>query len=153
MPDRLTVDRATSSATRVALADEPAKMTGNSAADALICVVDDDESVRDSFRTLLETLGFAVTTYASGPDILADERRHQASCVIVDQHMPEMDGLTTLGALRRDQSGVRIILITGRLDAEIAARAAALEVDAILEKPLSVPRLLELIRASSEPRR
>jgi len=120
---------------------------------ALVCVVDDDDSVRDSFRTLLESLGFTVTTYASGRDILADERRHRARCVIVDQHMPEMDGLATLGALRREGSGVLTILISGRLDAEIAARAAALDVAAILEKPLSVPRLLELIRTTREPTR
>jgi FixJ family two-component response regulator len=120
---------------------------------ALVCVVDDDDGVRDSFRTLLESLGFAVTTYACGRDILADERRHQARCVIVDQHMPEMDGLATLGALRREGSGVPTILISGRLDAEIAARAAALDVAAILEKPLCVPRLLELIRTAREPTR
>lgn len=124
-----------------------------SPAGALVCVVDDDMSVRDSFRTLLESLGFAVTTYASGRDILADDRRRQASCFIVDQHMPEMDGLSTLEALRREGSAVKTILITGRLDAEIAARAMALDVGAILEKPFSVTRLLEVIPTHGEPPR
>jgi two-component system response regulator DctR len=94
-----------------------------------------------------------VTTYASGRDALVDDRRRRASLFIVDQHMPEMDGLTTLGWLRREGPGVPTILMTGRLDPEIAARATALDVDAILEKPFSVARLLELIRAHSKPNR
>jgi two-component system response regulator FixJ len=138
----------------MAMADRlVADQTEGSDAGALVCVVDDDESVRDSFRTLLESLGFAVTTYASGRDVLVDDRRRQASLFIVDQHMPEMDGLTTLRGLRREGSGVPTILMTGRLDSEIAARAMALDVDAILEKPFSVPRLMELLRAHSKPNR
>ena len=134
--------------------DHPAtKLAEKSDANALVCVVDDDESVRDSFRTLLESLGFAVATYASGRDVLVDNGRRQASLFIVDQHMPEMDGLTTLGGLRREGSSVPTILMTGRLDPEIAARAMALDVDAILEKPFSVARLLELIRAHGKSNR
>jgi len=112
----------------------------------LVVVVDDDESVRDSFRILLESLGFTVKTYASGRDILRDGQCSLACCLIVDQHMPEMDGLTTLAALRRDGLGARTILVTGRLDAEITARAALLDVSAVLEKPVSTARLLDIIR-------
>jgi two-component system response regulator FixJ len=131
----------------------PADRAGSSSASALVCVVDDDESVRDSFRTLLESLGFAVTTYASGREMLIDEERYKAKCFIVDQHMPEMDGLTTLGCLQSNGLGALTILVTGRLDAEITARAAALEVNAILEKPFSASRLLEIIRAPCEAAR
>ena len=127
------------------------KAAGWDVAGALVCVVDDDAAVRDSFRTLLESLGFAVMTHASGRDMLLDARRHRANCFIVDQHMPEMDGLATLGALRRDGSGGLTILVTGRLDAEIAARAAALGGVAILEKPFSATRLLALLRTGGRP--
>lgn len=135
------------------IAGEVSKSTDKGGRSTLICVVDDDESVRDSFRVLLESLGFTVTTYASGREILADERRHQASCLIIDQHMPEMNGLATIGALRREGLGVPTIMVTGRLDAEITARAATLDVAAILEKPFSTAGLLELIRPYREPSR
>jgi len=153
MADRPAADRPMSGWAKGSRASELAKGADGSAAGVLVCVVDDDESVRDSFRTLLESLGFTVTTYTSGRDILADERRHQASCFIVDQHMPGMDGLATLGALSRDASGALTILITGRLDADIAARATALDVGAVLEKPFSAIQLLELIRAPRKPTR
>jgi two-component system response regulator FixJ len=153
MADRPLAGRAMPGEAKVSPAGEFPKAADSSAVGALVCVVDDDKPVRDSFRTLLESLGFAVTTHASGRDILVDERRRQASCLIVDQHMPEMDGLTTLDALRREGLGVLTILMTGRLDPQIAARAAALEVDAILEKPFSATRLIELIRTHREPTR
>jgi FixJ family two-component response regulator len=43
-----------------------------------ICIVDDDEGVADSLKTLLETFGFAVLSYCSGGEFLADERRRMA---------------------------------------------------------------------------
>jgi two-component system, LuxR family, response regulator FixJ len=144
--------RAALASARVASGGERSKTAENGGGSgALVCVVDDDESVRDSYRILLESLGFAVTTYASGRDVLADERRHQASYFIVDQHMPEMDGLATLGALRGERPDAQTILITGRLDDEITARAMALDVGAILEKPFAALRLLELLIVPREP--
>ena len=113
-----------------------------------IYVVDDDESVRDSLSVLLETLGFEVLTHGSASDMLADERRRDAGCVIVDQHMPGMDGLAMLATLQHEGVAAPAILITGRLDSGIAARASALGVAAVLEKPFPTRRLVELVRNS-----
>lgn len=153
MTDPPAADRTMSGAATFSPADALPEAAERGRAGALVCVVDDDEPVRGSFRALLESLGFAVMTYACGQDMLIDERRRQASCYIVDQHMPEMDGLTALGALHRDEPGALTILTTGRLDAVIAARAAALGGGAILEKPFSAARLLDVIRGRDEPHR
>lgn len=113
-----------------------------------IFVVDDDASVRESLSVLLKTLGFEVRTHDTGGGLLADDRHRNAGCLIFDQHMPAMDGLTMLTALRGDGTQVSAILITGRLDEAIAARAAELGSCTVLEKPFSALRLLELVRAS-----
>lgn len=118
-----------------------------------IAVVDDDNSARDSLGVLLEAVGFNVRTYGSAEELLADTQGPKVSCLIVDQHMPGSDGLTMVAALRRNGGNVPAILITGRLDAGIAARADALGVRGVLEKPYPVARLLELIRGSLEPTR
>jgi two-component system response regulator FixJ len=110
-----------------------------------VCIVDDDVAVCDSLRVLLETHGFAVLAYASGVEFLKDNRRRAAKCLVIDQHMPGLDGLDVVGQLQRDGVVLPAILITGRLDAGIARRAGALDVRAILEKPFKVARLVELI--------
>jgi len=119
----------------------------------LIFVVDDDASVRDSLSVLLTALGFEVFAYGSGDQLLADDRRHCAGCLIVDQHMPEMDGIEVLSALRGEGIDAPAILITGRLDPGIVARAASIGMTVILEKPFPTTRLIELVGSSLEKKK
>jgi FixJ family two-component response regulator len=111
-----------------------------------VCIVDDDEWVSDSLSALLEAYGFAVRSYGSGADFLADRRRRPAAkFLIIDQHIPGLDGLDVIAELQREGSVLPTILITGRLDGGIAQRAAGLGVLAVLEKPFPAARLIELI--------
>jgi len=133
------------------LFDQPAKMAGRRSADShmsTIFVVDDDASVRDSLSVLLETLGFQVFTHGSGAQLLADDRRRNVGCLIVDQHMPGMDGLEMLAALHGEGIKAPAILITGRLDPTVSERAASIGVKEVLEKPFSATRLVEVVRSS-----
>lgn len=113
-----------------------------------VCLVDDDPGVLNSLTVLLEALGFDVVTFASGAELLADERRRTAGCLLIDQHMPSMDGLDAIDKLRSEGVMTPTIVITGRLDANIAARGAKLGVTEILEKPFSTKRIADLVRAS-----
>jgi len=117
-----------------------------------ICVVDDDESVADSLKVLLETFGFDVLSFGSGADFLADHRSRTAGCLLIDQHMPGMNGLQVVDHLQ--QEGVRLptILISGRLDTSTRKRAASLGVTKIIDKPFDASRLIELIRVTLSER-
>ena len=125
--------------------------TEQSEAQGPVCVVDDDDWVCDSLCVLLETYGFSVRTYPSGAAFLKDDLRLDAKFLIVDQHMPGLDGLDLVAELHRQEVFLPTILITGRLNAGIAQRADAFGVLALLEKPFPVARLVELVRGSLGP--
>ena len=111
-----------------------------------ICVVDDDEWVADSLKSLLETFGYDVQSYNSGADLLADDGRRAAGCLIIDQHMPRMDGLDLVDRLQREGVRAPMILISGRLDTTTKERAARMGITSVLEKPFAADRLVDLIR-------
>ena len=113
-----------------------------------ICIVDDDEWVADSLKSLLETFGYTVQAYNSGADFLADDRRRATGCLIIDHHMPGMDGLDVVDRLQKEGARVPTILISGRLDTYTKELAASLGVASVLDKPFAANRLLDLIRAA-----
>jgi two-component system response regulator FixJ len=113
-----------------------------------ICIVDDDESVADSLKSLLETFGFDVRCFTSGVDFLADHQRRSAGCLVIDQHMPGLNGLDVVDHLQKQGARVPTILISGRLDTNIRERAASLGVTSVIEKPFAAGRLVNLIRTA-----
>jgi two-component system, LuxR family, response regulator FixJ len=113
-----------------------------------ICIVDDDESVADSLKSLLETFGFEVRCYTSGGEFLVDYTCRSAGCLVIDHHMPGMNGLDVVDQLQKQGVRVPTILISGRLDTNIRERAASLGVTSVIEKPFAAHRLVDLIRTA-----
>ncbi|HVB18103.1 MAG TPA: response regulator [Stellaceae bacterium] len=118
----------------------------------LVCIVDDDAWVSDSVMVLLQTYGYEVLAFRSGKQFLEDERRLKAKCLIIDQHMPGLSGLDVLAELRRQDTRLPTILITGRLDGAIAERSNGLGVLTTLEKPFAAAQLIESVRCAVGPR-
>lgn len=111
----------------------------------VVCVVDDDEAVRDSLYVLLLTRGLGVRTFASAAEFLADRRSSDCHCLLLDMHMPEMTGLALLQALRQRGNTAPAIVVTGGGDqalAEQVERAGAL---GLLRKPVSETELFAWI--------
>jgi len=133
--------------------ERAANRQGTGRRDRRVCVVEDDASVCDSLVVLLEIYGFETVAYASGAALLADQRHREMGCLIIDQHLPEMDGIEVLTALQRKAIFVPTILVSGRLDAATAVRAGKLGAIAVLEKPLAVTQLVDLVRGGLEPPR
>jgi FixJ family two-component response regulator len=109
----------------------------------VVAVVDDDDSVRDSIRFLLEMAEYSVRAYDSPLRLLADGW-HALDCLVVDQHMPGITGLEVLARLRGDGARLPVVLITGSVSADLERRAAELGAR-VLVKPLVEDDLLALI--------
>jgi len=118
--------------------------------DGLVALVDDDPAVLDSLKFLLEVIGCRVATYASAREFL-DGRAKEATCLIVDQHMPGMTGLELAQKLRDDGTSLPLLLMTGSPSPSIVARAALLGIDGVLEKPPDEDDLLKFVNAHLRP--
>jgi two-component system response regulator FixJ len=110
-----------------------------------ICVVDDDDAVRDSVQVLLESYGHAVRTFARAEEFLRGRGPAKPACLILDLHMPGMGGLELLERLRAEGDTVPIIVITGRADAGLRRRVERAEAVAMLEKPVDDELLVETV--------
>ena len=112
--------------------------------DGTVFVVEDDEAVRESLKMLLESHGLKVRDYASCEAFARDYHAAGRECLVLDQHMPGMTGLEFIECLHRSAKLLPVILVTGRGDSTIKARAEAAGVLAYLEKPIAENRLLPL---------
>jgi FixJ family two-component response regulator len=110
-------------------------------------IVDDDYGVLDSFRLLLEVIGYPVEIFASAAEFLRANVQHFA-CLILDHHMPNMTGLELARRLRADGEVIPILLITGSPSPTITASAAELGIERVLEKPLNDEDLLDFVNST-----
>jgi two-component system, LuxR family, response regulator FixJ len=112
----------------------------------VIYVVDDDPGVLGSLRFLLETDGFEVETFRSGPALLKSVTSNKADCFVIDYKMPSIDGIDLASQLRSRDVAAPIILITGYPDDDIPAKAAVAGVHHVLLKPHLGESLVAWIR-------
>jgi FixJ family two-component response regulator len=115
---------------------------------ALVSVVDDDESVRESLPDLLKELGFAVEVFSSAEAFLASDRIGQTKCLILDIAMPGMTGPDLQRELRLRGDDVPIIFITAHRDEAVRAHVLADGAAECLFKPFSDTALLAALRAA-----
>jgi FixJ family two-component response regulator len=111
-------------------------------------VVGDDDGVRDAIRVVLEAAGFDVHGYRSALAFLPEAEQCRWRCLVVDQQMPELTGLELVARLRGSGQLVPTLLITGAPSRDLRCRAAALGIDAVLEKPMVNGELLRYLAAA-----
>lgn len=109
-----------------------------------VLVVDDDAAVREIIQDRLTALGWNVTTAADGREGLTAAARHRPHVMLLDIHMPVMDGLTALECLRRDPqlSDVSIMIVTGSNRVGDITQAAACNVADYVTKPFNAVELV-----------
>jgi len=110
----------------------------------LILVVDDEQSIREMVSLGLTAQGYRVIAAANGADAIAlfERQAGEVRLVLLDTDMPVMDGRTTIPFLRAQSPAVPIVLMSGELEVQSSAGAAA-----GLVKPFPLEELLLTIAA------
>ena len=124
--------------------------------DALVYLIDDEFSVRDSLTLVLESVGLRVKSFESAEDFLKNYNNEYPSCLILDVKMPCMSGLELQEALLKRNISIPIIFISGHAGISQSAKAFRAGAVDFLEKPFDhevlLARITEVIQKNIEYR-
>ncbi|WP_175911410.1 MULTISPECIES: response regulator [unclassified Burkholderia] len=112
---------------------------------ALVCIIDDDASVRKSLVSLLKSAGHTALPFPSGEEFLAAGPLDDAACVLLDLKMKGMGGLDVQRLLAQRNAALPVILMSAHGDDESVRRALAQGAVAFLRKPFPSDDMLNLI--------
>ena len=114
----------------------------------LIAVVDDDDAMCIALRRFLRASNLDAETFPSGAKFLESLQTHQPDCVVLDIHMPEIDGFAVLARLAEMGIGLPVVVITALDSAESRECALTNGASAYLPKPADGQTLLDAIRTA-----
>ena len=118
-----------------------------------LLIVDDEASIRQSLKDVLEDEGFAASVAESGEECLEVLKKAAIDVVLLDVWLPGIDGLETLQKIREIDGSPEVIMISGHGTIETAVRATKLGAFDFLEKPLSIDKTLILIKNAIDAKR
>ncbi len=114
---------------------------------ALIAIVDDDQSFREALESLLSLIGFRTAIFDSARNFLDSPQFSNVSCAILDVSMPGMDGLELQQHLAATHP-IPIIFITDLRDAKTREQAIRAGAVSFLNKPVSEEILVDALNSA-----
>ena len=102
--------------------------------------------IRETLRRLFEAEGWKVVSYTSAEDFLSKPRPEGDACLLVDNLLPDMDGISLISLLRSQKSTLPVVMLTGHGDAAVATAALKAGASDLIEKPASAADLLSSVR-------
>jgi|OpeIllAssembly_1097287.scaffolds.fasta_scaffold2322544_2 CheY-like chemotaxis protein len=110
-----------------------------------ILVIDDNAGARELLREILESKGFVIFEAGDGEEALQVMATTLVHLAIVDLDMPRMNGIDFSKAAKTQYPGIPIIMVTAYSQFYSPGEILASGVDAFLQKPIDLARLLKAI--------
>ncbi|HLW75608.1 MAG TPA: sigma-54 dependent transcriptional regulator [Bryobacteraceae bacterium] len=120
-----------------------------------ILIVDDEPGIRESLTGVLEDEGYSCRAVDSGEECLATLARENYEAVLLDVWLQGMDGMETLARIQEMPFGERpeVVIISGHGTIETAVKATKLGAFDFLEKPLTIEKVVVVLKNAIEQRR
>ena len=111
----------------------------------IIAVLDDEEKMRIALRRLLSFCGYRVELFETGRDLLDAHSTSPFPCIVLDLHMPEMNGFDVVEELAVHTSLPPVVIVTGHDKPGYSERFRKLGVQHHLSKPVDADALVDAI--------
>jgi FixJ family two-component response regulator len=118
------------------------------APESIVFVIDDDESVRSSLKSLLKSVGLYVELFGSADDFLQRGRPEVPCCLVLDVRLPGRSGLEFQNELTKAGTDMPIIFLTGHGDIPMSVQAMKAGAVEFITKPCGYLDLLDAVRLS-----
>src|ERR1700676_954953 len=118
-----------------------------------LLIVDDEAGIRESLAAILHEEGYFVEAVGSAEEALERAASGDVEVILLDVWLPGMDGLEALGRLQAFPRPPAVIMISGHGTIETAVRATKLGAFDFIEKPLSLEKIIVLVRNALQQRR
>ncbi len=115
-----------------------------------VLVIDDEKSICQALKGILDDEGYGVSIAYDGPQGLAKAQEVGPDIVLLDIWMPGMDGLEVLSRLKHLQPQLPVVIISGHGNVETAVKATRLGAFDFVEKPLDMDKILLTVRNAVE---
>ena len=113
---------------------------------AKILIVDDDENIRNTMKTILEDEGYIVDLAATGSEAIQKTQKTAYNIALLDIRLPDMEGVELLKLMKDTMPRTRKIMVTGYPSMQNAITALNKNADAYLIKPVNVEKLLNTVK-------
>jgi FixJ family two-component response regulator len=115
-----------------------------------VCIVDNDDAFRESFRLAAKAAGFDTVGFGTAPEFLSGFVSTSTCCVVLDVRLPGMSGLELLEILRARRIPIPCLIFTRRGEVQVAVQAMMNGAVDCLEKPLKPDQLTDHLHRARE---
>src|ERR1700694_4034338 len=118
-----------------------------------ILIVDDEQGIREALSSILADEGYESVAVSSGEECLSLLEKRSIDLVLLDVWLDGIDGLDTLERIRKNGVDAMVVMISGHASIETAVRATKLGAFDFIEKPLSLEKVILVIKNALEVHR
>ncbi len=115
----------------------------------IVAAVEDEPHMLKALTRLLSSHGYRVEPYARGADLLAAIHLIPFDCVVLDLHMPELNGFDLMAVIKARGIHIPVVVITGKDEPNLEVRVSALGAHTLLLKPVDQEALLAAIGSAT----
>ncbi len=113
---------------------------------SLICIIDDDDSLRVALVGLVRSLGYRAEGFPNAAAFLSQNAWRDADCVVTDIHMPGLSGIELRDRLKAEGCAAPVIMVTARTEPALREQAFASGATCVLQKPFSAEALIDCLQ-------